>query len=522
MRTRAPALSRNALWIAFAVAALTILAYIPALDAPFVLDDWVTIDAASRWETTAGMPTAGRPIVMSSLNANYQLNRALRVDQRPDPEGPRKMIGYRAFNILLHLLTGALLFAVLLRGMRETVIPVDWSAIAEPLAGVVTALWLLHPIQSEVIDYVVQRNEGLATLFYLAILYASQRAWAAPASRWLWYTAAAVACVLGMMSKEIVFTAPLLVMLYDRAFRLHSWKALLKPGHGRGWLYVVLWVIAIGTFTAMQIGARGDTSLLGVTMTPIAYLYTQCWAIAHYLQLTLWPSGLTLDYGFRPIHDARGVPGFILLAAMGAGTVYAWTRVARLGWLAFLGSMFFIVLAPSSSFVPQALEIAAERRTYLAVVPVLILLTVGVEWLRRKYAPRVSPQWLVAPIAIALAVTTAARSYAYNDPVGLWRSATRTVPENSRAFEQLGLALFTSEPPQLPAAESAFVRALAMDTSCQSGCLQYAALLSREERYAEAIPLLERQAGAIGSPTYNFMATRLLALALMKEGHYEL
>jgi tetratricopeptide (TPR) repeat protein len=325
-----------------------------------------------------------------------------------------------------------------------------------------------------------------------------------------------------MMSKEIVFTAPLLVMLYDRAFRLQTWKGLIKPGHGRGWLYIGLWMIAIGTFTAMQIGARGDASILGVTMTPVAYLYTQCWAIAHYLQLTIWPSGLTLDYGFRPIHGARGIPGFVLLAAMGAATLYAWTRVARLGWLAFLGSMFFIVLAPSSSFVPQVLEIAAERRVYLAVVPILIMLTVGVEWLRRKYAAQLSPKWIVAPVAIALCVTTAARSYAYNDPVELWRSATHSVPENSRAFEQYGLALFTAQPPQYPAAESAFVRALAMDSSCQSGCLQYATLLSKEGRYAEATPLLQRQAGEAGGTMYNFMATRLLAFALMKQGHYDL
>ena len=230
---------------------------------------------------------------------------------------------------------------------------------------------------------------------------------------------------------------------------------------------------------------------------------------------------MTLDYGFRPIHGARGVPGFVLLAVMGAATVHAWTRVARLGWLAFLGSMFFIVLAPSSSFVPQVLEIAAERRVYLAIVPILIVLTVGVEWLRRKYAARLSPTWIVAPVAVALALTTAARSYAYNDPIGLWRSATQTVPENSRAFEQLGLALFTAQPPQYPAAESAFVRALAMDSSCQSGCLQYATLLSKENRFAEAIPLLERQAGALGSPTYNIMGTELLALAWMKEGHYD-
>ncbi|MGH7655348.1 MAG: hypothetical protein ACREN6_11865, partial [Gemmatimonadaceae bacterium] len=189
-------------WIALALIIATAFAYIPALRAPFLLDDWVTIDAASRLTSAEGMPTRGRPMVMATLAANYQVNRVLRVDQRADPAGPDKTIGYRLFNILLHLATGALLFAVLRRAMREPTIPEDWRAIADQIAGMVTALWLLHPIQSEVINYVVQRSEGQASLCYLATLYASQRAWdAAPTARIRWYALAVLACILGMMSK---------------------------------------------------------------------------------------------------------------------------------------------------------------------------------------------------------------------------------------------------------------------------------------------------------------------------------
>ena len=170
-------LPRGSRWVVLAVVVATVLAYLPALNARFLLDDWDTIDASSRWESLPGMPTAGRPLVLATLAVNYDVNRALGVDQQQDPDGPNKAAGYRVFNILLHLLTGALLFAVLRRAMREQTIAEDWRAIADPLAAVVTALWLLHPIQSEVINYVVQRSEGMASLAYLATLYASQRAW---------------------------------------------------------------------------------------------------------------------------------------------------------------------------------------------------------------------------------------------------------------------------------------------------------------------------------------------------------
>jgi Tfp pilus assembly protein PilF len=512
-------------WVAVALVVATAFAYVPALRAPFLLDDWVTIEAAARLRAAEGMPTRGRPMVMATLAANYQVNRVLGVDQRPDPAGPDKTIGYRLFNLLLHLSTGALLFAVLRRAMRERAIPEDWRAIADPLAGIVTALWLLHPIQSEVINYVVQRSEAQASLCYLATLYGSQRAWdAAPASRTRWYALAVVSCALGMMSKEIVITAPLAVMLYDRAFRLRSWNALWAPGGGRGWAYLAMWCVCLATFAIFQAGSRGDAAAFGIDMPWYRYFYTQCWAIAHYLRLVVWPTALAPDYGFRPIAGARGVPGLVLLTAFGALTLGAWRRVERFGWFAFAGSMFFVLLAPSSSVVPVPLEIAAERRIYLALAAVLVLAVVGAEWIRRRFAPRLAPRWLLAGgtgVAIVLSVVTAGRSRLYGDPESLWRKAAAAVPDNSRALEQLGLVLFAQGPPAYARAESAFVKALAMDSSCQSGCLQYAALLSKEGRYAQAVPLLERQAAERGGTMYDVLATKLLSLDWMRLGNYD-
>ena len=515
------AVPRGTWWIVVALIAATALAYKPALDAPFVIDDASTIVASSHWQTVPGSPTAGRPLVTATLAANYDLNRALYIDQQPDPEGPDKAIGYRLFNVLVHLLTGALLFGVLRRAMRERTIPEDWRAIADPLAGIVCALWLLHPIQSEVVNYIVQRSESLASLCYLATLYASQRAWeGTPRSRPRWYALAVITCVLGMLSKEIGISAPLAVMLYDRAFRLPSWRALLKPGSGRGWLYVALWCASILTFALFGLGARGASAGFGAGMTWYGYLYTQCWAIAHYLRLAAWPNGLSIDYGYRTIHGARGIPGLVLLVAFAAATVVAWTRVERFGWFAFLGTTFFMLLAPSSSVVPVVLEVAAERRIYLALAVVLVLVVVGAEWTRRRFAPRVPARWLAvgaAALAIALAIATGVRSRTYTDPEALWRSAVNATPENSRALGQLGQALFKQPAPNLAAAESAFVKALAQDSACPGKCLEYGTLLSNEGRFAEAVPLLERH---LEWDKDNVPAERLLALDFMKLHDY--
>ena len=272
-----------------------------------------------------------------------------------------------------------------------------------------------------------------------------------------------------------------------------------------------------------RLGARGDSADFGIRVTWYAYLYSQCWAIAHYLRLVAWPDALSPDYGFRAIQGARGIPGLVILAAFAAATLAAWTRVARFGWFAFAGSMFFMLLAPSSSVVPVALEIAAERRIYLALAPVLVVAVVGAEWARRRLAARMPARWLVVlagGITVALTIATFARSRMYANPEALWRQAVAAVPGNPRALEQLGLTLFTENPPKLAEAESAFVKALAMDSSCQAGCLHYATLLSKEGRYGEAIPLLERLWSQSAGAAYNLLAARLLALDLMRQGDY--
>ena len=508
-------------WLILALVATTVLVYLPALNAPFVLDDERAIEASAAWSAPKGSAEAGRPVVVATLGINYAINRALGVDQSRDPDGPNKAIGYRLFNIVIHLLTGALVFGVIRRAVRERAIPEDWHASADAIAGIVCALWLLHPIQSEVINYVVQRSEGLASLFYIATLYFSQRAWEGDSrTRLRWSVLAVCSCALGIASKEIAISAPLAVMLYDRAFRLPSWRALAMPENGRAWLYVALWCACLVPFALFVHGARGDSAGTGGSMTWYAYLYTQCWAIAHYLRLVIWPSSLSIDYGYRTIHDRRGIPGLVLLVASGIAVLFAWTRAQRFGWIAFAGSCFFMLLAPSSSVVPIVLEVAAERRMYLPLAPVLVVLVVGVEWMRRRVAaklPAIRLGWSAVAIAAVLAVATAARSWTYFSSEALWRSAATAVPGHSRAFGQLGWALFRAPTPNLVAADSAFTKAFAVDSECPGKCLEYATLQSNEGHFAEAVPLLERQ---LEWDPGEVLAERLLAYDLMKLGEF--
>lgn len=512
-------------WIVIAVITATVLAYIPALQAPFVMDDESAIaeSVSGGPAVPAGSPVAGRPVVRLSLAANYTINALLGVDQRRDPDGPNKAVGFRLANILFHLCTGALLFGLMRRAMRERSIPRDWRDIADPLAAVVCTIWLLHPIQTEAIDYVVQRTEILASLFYVATLYASLRAWDATtdARRLGWYLAAIAACALGVGSKEIAVTAPLAVMLYDRAFRLDQWRAFRRPGNGRGWFYIALTSTCAATFALFAAGARGGTAGLHGGMTWYGYLYTQCWAVAHYLRLVMWPNALVIDYGEKLITGGRGIPGAILLGVFAVATLAAWKRIRKYGWFAFLGAEFFLLLGPSSSFVPVRTEVAAERRIYLALASVLVLAVVGAEWLRRRYLSAVSRLRVglaVGALAAALAVTTAVRSHTYSTSELLWRDAVAKVPDNPRANVNLGYALSRERPPKYAEAETVLRRAVAEDTTCRHGCAQLASVVAAQGRIPEAIALLEH---TLASEPGDMVAEGRLAFNQMKSGSFD-
>jgi tetratricopeptide (TPR) repeat protein len=512
-------------WIAAALVAVTLLAYVPALRAPFVMDDESAIaeSVSAGASAPAGSPVAGRPVVRISLAANYTLNAMLGVDQRRDPDGASKTVGFRLANIIFHLCTGALLFGLMRRAMRERSIPRDWRNIADPLAAVVCTIWLLHPIQTEAINYVVQRTELLASLFYVATLYASLRAWDATtgARRLGWYLVAIAACALGVGSKEVAVTAPLAVMLYDRAFRLDQWRELRRPGNGRGWLYIALTSACAAAFAFLAVGARGNTAGFHGGMTWYGYLYTQCWAIAHYLRLVMWPNALVIDYGEKLITGGRGIPGAVLLGIFAVATLAAWKRIPKYGWFAFLGTEFFLLLGPSSSFVPVRTEVAAERRIYLALANVLVLAVVGAEWLRRRYLSAVSPlriRLAVGALATALAVTTAVRSHTYSNSELLWRDAVAKVPDNPRAKVNLGYALSRERPPKYAEAETVLRRAVAEDTTCRHGCAQLASVVAAQGRIPEAIALLEH---TLASEPGDVIAEGRLAFNQMKAGSFD-
>ena len=299
------------------------VAFAPAIRAPFAFDDVgsipgnPTIEHVFPLSTSLNPPprlaVSGRPAVNLSLAVDHALSASLGLD-RPDAES--RTLVYRITNVLLHVLCGLLLFGVVRRTMSLATLGAWANANAETVALVSTALWLVHPIQSEAVDYVIQRTELLVSACYLATLYASIRAWDASTARrrTAWMIGGVAACAVGMASKEVMVTAPFVVAMYDRVFRVSSWRELAND-RARRWFYGGL-VATLALLAALIAGGgRADSVGFGLGLPWYRYLYSQGWAIAHYLQLLIWPADLRFDYGSAPVRGIGGLVGGLIVLA---------------------------------------------------------------------------------------------------------------------------------------------------------------------------------------------------------------
>lgn len=459
-----------------ALVLVALIAYSPAISAPLIFDDTTAIDNNASitrlWPPTAPLlpppesPVAGRPIANLTLALNYAVNRVLGVDQSRDPGGPNKTVSYHLVAIALHIATGLLLLGIVRRTMRSARFADRWAADADTVALIAAAIWLLHPLQSEAVNYLTQRTELVASLCFVGTLYCSIRAWdAIGTQRKRWYGAAITACFLGMGAKEMMVSAPFMVLLYDRAFRLNGWTDLRgeemrsrRRFYGGLFATLLLLIALIATTSRSSAGS-------GSGMSPLAYLNTQGWAIPHYLQLFFWPAKLTLDYGYVAAQSGSGVPGLLLLTLLAAATIFAWTRVNRWGWLGFCGAWFFLLLAPSSSVIPIATEVAAERRVYLAIAAVIVAIVIGLASIVRWRPSRTLTLAVAAAVVTVVAVFTWRRSTEYQAPAIIWGQVTSNHPDNARGWNNLG-AIFANQPvPREGEAESFYRHALDLDST---------------------------------------------------------
>jgi len=419
------------IWPVIGLVILGVAAYCNSFGGPFIFDDEESVvenpyivhlrPLSNVMLAPPQSTVAGRPVASLSLALNYAIS-------------GYEVWSYHLFNLLVHILAGLALFGIIRRTLLCERLRERFGKHSAVLAWAVAAIWLVHPIQTESVTYIVQRTESLMGLFYLLTLYSAVRAME-PGGGLLWPAVSVVCCGLGMGTKEAMVTAPVLVLLYDRAFFAGSFIAALRRRLGLYAGLAATWVILAALLWS---GPRQEQSS-GITIAAsLGYAANQGIVILRYLRLSVWPRGLCLDYSWSIVKDwgRLALPVLFVLAML---AVTVWGLIRNKAW-SYPAAWFFGTLAVTSSFVPVK-DLIFEHRMYLPLAGLAVLAVAGGYVLLERRSARRVGIILAATVIVALGLVTLQRNSDYRGAASIWQSVLDVIPDNSRAHNNLGVAL---------------------------------------------------------------------------------
>jgi protein O-mannosyl-transferase len=377
---------------------------------------------------------------------------------------------YRTFSVAVHMLAGlAVLYLVsaLCRMLRKQ--PFFYNN--APLISFFTAgLFLLHPVQTQTVSYVIQaRSEALAVFALLVALscyvYAisNKNNFVRAVLALLFVGAAISACAIN----SLVVVLPALLLLIEWFFASQTQWTIFKK---RFWLPVLI-AAALGAFAVAALGVdaikKAMTLSLAVannrgnivTTNPFdvitwwQFLMTQFGVVVHYLLNFVWPFGISVEYDWKIAQSflsaAVIAPLVVLAGLLGVAIRAMWCKQNQI--YAFGILWFFVVVAPRSSIIPSA-ELVCDYTTYLASVGVFFMIAAAVVYgyvaaiarLARLPERAFAIECKAASLAMLLGIIAFGaynRNSVWQSPLTFWEDNARKAPSKARVHNNFGVAL---------------------------------------------------------------------------------
>lgn len=448
------------------IISLGFLAYANTFHVPFVFDDRMVIvdntlikDLSYFLHPSKAQAVSGhfeyhslklRFLGYLSFAVNYAINGL-------------NVTGYHLVNLLLHLTNSLLAYQLVIITFQSPFFPSPPEHRKTRLiAFLVGLLFVCHPVQTGAVTYTWQRITLLATSFYSLslILYGSWRLrTSAGASPWqplliFRYGLALVSCAAAMECKEIAFTLPVMIAIYEGLFFTGNPKKRLLA------LFPFLLTMAIIPGILMGLNtplADLFSSADSVTRDPVVisrahYLLTELRVMLTYLRLLVLPVNQVLDYDYHIYTSIQQLPvllsaltlfGLIVLAffclrlSAADKNRHGELRLVALGIL-----WFFVTISIESSFIPL-FDVIFEHRLYLPSIGFFMALIAavfyGLKALKDKsqsLLPIVMATGVL--VGLILAITTYQRNRVWSSPISLWQDVTLKSPNKARGFYQLG------------------------------------------------------------------------------------
>jgi tetratricopeptide (TPR) repeat protein len=419
-----------------------VIAYSNSFDCSFHFDDVPTIEENIAIRNLSDVQAwwgfyPSRPIGYLSFVLNYHFHEL-------------KVWGYHLVNLAIHVVNGILVWWLVMLTMATPVMRDQPISRHKGAMALFTALlFVSHPLATQSVTYIVQRLSSLAALFYLLslALYVKARLGKGDNNRrvFFYYAGAVLCAVLGMLTKEIVFTLPFALILYEYSFiRTDAWKIDLKDT-GIQIPITILGIFVVLFFVNFSFGIFNPIPPLlyqgyDYPITAREYLITQFSVILTYIRLLILPVNQNLDYDYLISHSLfEGHTLFGLLSLVGI-IVLGIFLFRRYRLISFGIFWFFLTLSVESSIIPISQNVIFEHRTYLPGFGFFLVLTAVVFYFIWDRYRQVSVGAVVLLILINT-VLTYERNKVWKSEYSLWADCLKKSPNKPRPLCNYGKAL---------------------------------------------------------------------------------
>jgi hypothetical protein len=414
--------------------------YIPSLSNPPYRDDFYVVLGNEKLKSLSNV---------SQIMDHYFFNRGLvQLSFLLDWHWfSGSLVGMHAINLLLHVVATILVWWMvrLLWDVLYPSHPKEWKS----WSGLIAAFfWGCHPINTEAINYLIARANIIASIFYVSgMVFALLILRTVKQSdsrmlitlKFLAISLFGGLCVgVGIGGKEIIVTLPAVIFItIALANRYRSKKETLYQ--------LFIYSLPIGLVVLGYILYR--ISFFGALFafpdvearTPISNFITQaCAIVCYYLPRIFFPVNLLFAPSFPIINsftELRSIFSFSVISIILFLSVYFYRKRPEIT----LGILwFFIAISPTSSFIPLW-DIIAERRVYLPIIGICIIVESIVIMILRMNA-KTTQKWLYGFCGLMLAffvIQTVNRNLEYRDPVAFWYKEYKNSPSNLTPIHNL-------------------------------------------------------------------------------------
>lgn len=348
---------------------------------------------------------------------------------------------FHATNIAIHAFNAVLVLLLTRRILRLTQPALD-SVAGSLWSSVGAILFAVHPLRVESVAWITERRDVLSLCFLLLAALAYLRAHTPREPRVTdlrWYVAAIAFLTASLLSKAwgmtffvvlLVLDASLLARLpYPDRRNLRRWWATARPALVQKLPFATLGLAAAATAAYAQSSMPYTVRTLedwGV----FARLAQGCYGLLFYLWKTLWPFGLAPLYELPPAFEAsdpRFIAGLILAPA---AAIALWMVRSRLPGLVAAAVIYAVLLAPVLGVLQSGIQLVADRYSYIACIPWMIVLAAGAaRWTGVSEAADRRPAGRgrtatatagLAIVAVGLAALTGRQCLVWHDTLRLW------------------------------------------------------------------------------------------------------